>query len=67
MPGTFRINLRNDAAPQILFSPRPTAAGLREQAKAEIDKMLEMNVIEPVEEPTDWCSDLTIASNVVCV
>ena len=61
MPGTFRINLRGDAAPRRLFSPRPIAAGLREQAKAEIDKMLEMNVIEPVEEPTDWCSGLTIA------
>ena len=53
MPGTFRINLRDDAAPRSLFSPRPIAAGLREQAKAELDKFLEMSVIEPVEEPTD--------------
>ena len=61
MPSTFRINLREDATPRRLFSPRPIAAGLRDQAKAEIDKMLEMSVIEPVEEPTDWCSGLTIA------
>ena len=41
--------------------PRPIAAGLRVQAKAEIYKMLEINIIEPVEEPTDWCSRSKIA------
>lgn len=35
-----------------LFSSTPIAAGLREQEKAEIDQMLEMNVMETVEEPT---------------
>ena len=48
---------------QRLFSCRPIAAGLREQAKAEMNKMIEMNVIEPVEKPTDWCSGSTIAPN----
>ena len=61
MPSTFRINLCSDATPRRLFSPRPIAAGLRDQAKVEIDKMLELDVIEKVEEPTDWCSGLTIA------
>ena len=34
---------------------------LQELAKPKIDEILEMNVIELVEEPTHWCSDLTIA------
>ena len=53
MPGIFRIDLRGNTAPRRLFSSKPIAVGLGEQAKAEIEKMLEMNVIEPVEEPTD--------------
>ena len=61
MPDTFSINLREDARPYQLFSPRPIAAGLREKAKVELDKMLSMNVVERVECATDWCSGLTIA------
>ena len=61
MPGLFKIKLKDDFEPVRLFSPRPIAAGLREQAKLEIDGMLASKVIEPVEEPTDWCSGLTIA------
>ena len=40
---------------------RPIAACLRNQAKAQIDKTLRMNVIEPVEKPAERCSGLTIA------
>jgi hypothetical protein len=61
MPYEFKIALRDNTKPLHLFSPRTIAAGLREKAKAEIDNMLLMNVIERVERPTDWCSGLTIA------
>ena len=40
---------------------RNIAAGLREKVKDEIDKMFLMKVIEPLEIPTEWCSELTIA------
>ena len=45
-----------------LFSPRSIRAVLRDKAKAEIDKILQMEVIEPVEKPTEWCSGLTIVA-----
>ena len=61
MPGIFTIELVEDAKPVRLMSPRPIAAGLREQAKAEIDNMLANGVIKQIEQPTDWCSGLTIA------
>ena len=61
MPGIFKINLYEDAQPKRLFSPRPISVGLRDQAKAEIDNMIKLGIIEPVEQPTDWCSGLTIA------
>jgi hypothetical protein len=61
MPDVFKIELKAGLEPYRLCAPRPIAAGLREQAKAELDRMLELNVIQPVEQPTDWCSGLTIA------
>ena len=44
-----------------LFAPRSVAAGLKEKAKRELDEMLANGIVEPVEEPTEWCSGLTIA------
>ena len=62
MPGEFNINLKPDVEPVRLYAPRPIAAGWKEQAKNEIDKMLSLDVIEPGEEATEWCSGLTIAT-----
>ena len=61
MPGVFKITLAEGTQPYRLFSPRPIPAGLREKAKKEIDSMLALGVIEPVEQSTEWCSGLTIA------
>ena len=60
MPGIFSIKLKRETEPLRLYAPRSIAAGLREKAKVELDRMLTMGVIEPVEEPTQWCSGLTI-------
>ena len=61
MPDVFRIVLKPDTVPYKIYSPRSMPIGLREQAKSEIDKMLELNVIRPVDIPTEWCFGLTIA------
>ena len=61
MCGIFSIQLKNGTEPLRLYAPRSIAAGLREKAKVELDRMLTMGVIEPVEEPTQWCSGLTTA------
>lgn len=61
MPDVFKINLKDNVEPYRIRAPRSIAAGLKEKAHQEILKMLELGVIEPVEEPTDWCSGLTIA------
>jgi len=61
MPGEFSISLKEDTVPVCLYAPRNIAAGLRDKAKEELDKMLSLGVVEPVEEPTEWCSGLTIA------
>ena len=53
--------MHKDTAPRRLFSPRLIAAGSKDQEKAEIDKIIKMNVIKPVEEPSYWRSGLTKA------
>ena len=60
LPDEFSIVLKRNTKPRHLFSPRSIAAGLGLKAKAKIDEILSLGVIEPVEEPTEWCSGLTI-------
>ena len=47
--------------PVRLYTPRPISAGLLDKARAEIDRLLALDVIEPVECATDWCPGLMIA------
>jgi len=61
MPGRFKISLKENYEAKRLFTPRSIAIGLKERAKREIDEMLAKGVIESVEQPTEWCSGLTIA------
>jgi len=61
MPETFKILLKQDTQPYCLYSPRSIPAGLREKARARLQEMLAQGVISEVEEPTAWCSGLTIA------
>lgn len=61
LPGSFRIHVKQGTEPKCIFAPRPIAAGYKVKAKLELDEMIKMGVIEPVEKPTDWCSALTIA------
>ena len=61
MPDVFSIKLDPDLQPFQLYAPRRIPVGLRDEAKKELDNMLAKGVIVPVEQPTDWCSGLTIA------
>ena len=60
MPDVYKIIMRPDVKPYKIRSPRPIAIGLREKARKELQSMVELKVIEPVEHPTEWCSGLTI-------
>jgi len=61
MPETFKILLKQDTQPYCLDSPRSIPVGLGEKAHARLQEMLAQGVISEVEEPTAWCSGLTIA------
>uniref|UniRef100_A0A147BIU1 RNA-directed DNA polymerase n=1 Tax=Ixodes ricinus TaxID=34613 RepID=A0A147BIU1_IXORI len=58
MPYTIRLN--QDAVPFSLASPRRIPIPLMQEVKKELENMVLLDVIEPVDEPTDWCSAMVV-------
>ena len=58
LPGTYTIHVKEDAVPRI-HAPRRAPIQLREKIEAELQRMIELDVIKSVTVPTDWVSSLT--------
>ena len=54
----YTIRLRPDAKPVCIYTPRRVPFPLRSRVKDELDRMMSMGVISPVDQPTDWCSGM---------
>ena len=53
------IRLKDDVTP-VVYSARNVPHRLRDQLKAELDKMVEDGIIEAVTVPTEWVSPLVL-------
>ncbi|XP_068211779.1 uncharacterized protein [Palaemon carinicauda] len=53
-----KLTLKDDAN-SVRHPPRRAPIQLREQIKSELDRMVGLEVIRPVAEPTDWVSSIT--------
>ena len=60
LEGEYKITLREGAKPFALTVPRKVPLPLLSETKKEIERMLELGVIRPVQEPTDWCAPIVI-------
>ena len=60
LEGEYKITLREDAKPFALTVPRKVPLPLLSETKKGIERMLELGVIRPVQEPTDWCAPIVI-------
>ena len=58
LPGTYKLHLKPDSTPKI-HAPRRTPIQLRDQIKAELKRMIDLDVIKAVTTPTEWVSSLT--------
>ena len=63
--GTFKgdsyaIQLKPDAKPFTLYTPRNVPIPLRKKVKEELPRMQSLGVISPVEEPTQWCAGMVV-------
>ena len=43
------------------MTPRRVAIPLLPRVKAELERMVQLGVISPVEEPTEWCAGMVVA------
>ena len=56
----FTIQLKPDANPHKLFTPRNVPLPLRPKVEEELHRMESMGVISKVDEPTPWCAGLVV-------
>ena len=60
LPGEYTINIKPDSIP-VVNPPRRLPVSLRQLVKAELDMMVEKQIIAPVTEPTSWVSSMVVA------
>ena len=60
LQGEYRIELRNDAKPFALNTPRRVAIPMLPKVRAELERMETLGVVRRVQEPTDWCSGMVV-------
>ncbi|XP_064637067.1 uncharacterized protein K02A2.6-like [Lineus longissimus] len=60
LPGKVHLTLEPNAEP-VVRPPHNVPEALKDRVKSEIDKMADLGVLAPVDEPTDWVSQMAIA------
>ncbi|XP_045137194.1 uncharacterized protein LOC123519755 [Portunus trituberculatus] len=53
--GPMQIHLTNDARPFAVTAPRTIPYAWRQDIKHQLDELLDKDIIEKVDYPTDWC------------
>ena len=59
MKEEIKLYLHDDAVP-VIEPPRKVPLSLHNRLKSELDRMVSLNVIRPIDEPTDWVSSMVI-------
>ncbi|XP_064212700.1 uncharacterized protein K02A2.6-like [Tribolium castaneum] len=58
----YTIEVKSDAQPWTLNTPRRIPLPMMDVVKKELDKMIREDVIEAINEPTEWCAPMVIAA-----
>ena len=61
LPGAVHLEVDTSVAP-VQSPPRKIPCALEQKVKMELDKLVKSGIIQPVEKPTDWVSQMAIAS-----
>lgn len=60
MTGDYQIELRDDAQPFALSTPRRVAIPLLQSVRQELDRMEKSGVITKMNQPTEWCASMVV-------
>ena len=60
--GDYSIQLREDAVPFALSTPRRVSVPLMDVIKRELQRMEDLQVIRRVDTPTDWCAGIVVVA-----
>ena len=60
LSGDYTIQLRSDARPHAIFTPRHIPFPLRQQVADELNRMEKAGVISKVSQPTPWCAGMVV-------
>ncbi|UYV75652.1 hypothetical protein LAZ67_13000855 [Cordylochernes scorpioides] len=58
----YKIKLEKDAQPFAIHTPRRVPIPLMEKLKTRLTELQNMNIVQPVQEATEWCAPTVIAS-----
>ncbi|XP_054267078.1 uncharacterized protein K02A2.6-like [Macrosteles quadrilineatus] len=62
MKGEYKIEMKENAVPYAISTPRVVPIPLKTKVKEQLDDMLEKGVIVPVEHATDWCAPMVVCA-----
>ena len=62
LDGEYHITLKENAIPYNIPTPRRVPIPLLPKVKGELDKLENLDVIEKVEEPSDWCAPMCVVT-----
>ena len=65
LEGEHTIHLKEGATHFCLTTPRRILLPLMKKVKEEVERMLQLDVIEPVDEPTEWCSPIVVVPKAI--
>jgi len=60
LEGGHTIHMKEGATPFCLTTPRRVPLPLMKKVEEEIKCMEQLDVIEPIDEPTEWCSPIVV-------
>lgn len=60
LDGEHSIDLKEDARPYAVTTPRRVPLPLIDKVKEELAKMEEQGVISKIDKPTDWCAPMVV-------